>query len=118
MDDEEFCISALELILHKLGVYIDTQVDFCISGQEAVDQVKKVYDYGLSYKLIITDFNMPIMDGIQATYEIRKYLEQERAIERKDQPLIVGITGHVHNQFKKDGYKAGMDKIMAKPCYQ
>ena len=31
--------------------------------------------------------------------------------------MIVGITGHVHDQFKKDGYKAGMDKIMSKPFY-
>ena len=60
---------------------------------------------------------MPIMDGIKATSQIRNYLTKELNIKRADQPMIVGITGHVHEQFKTDGLKAGMDKIMTKPCY-
>ena len=38
-------------------------------------------------------------------------------IERKEQPIIIGITGHAHDNFKKEGIKAGMDKVEIKPCY-
>jgi CheY-like chemotaxis protein len=37
VDDEEFCIEAMKAMLFKAGVDIEFQVDFCISGQEAVD---------------------------------------------------------------------------------
>ena len=46
-------------------------MDYCLSGKEALNQVKQAYEQGLSYKIIFTDFSMPEMDGIQATYEIR-----------------------------------------------
>ena len=59
-------------------------MDFCISGQEAVDQVKRVYSCGLQYKLIITDFNMPVMDGIKSTTEIRQFLTNKRYITKDD----------------------------------
>jgi CheY-like chemotaxis protein len=29
----------------------------------------------MRYKFIFTDFNMPEMDGIQATYKMREFLE-------------------------------------------
>jgi CheY-like chemotaxis protein len=117
VDDEEFCISAMQVILESIGINCHNQVDFCINGLEAVNQVKKVYECGLQYQIILTDFNMPIMDGIIETANIRNYLETEIGLPRKDQPMIVGITGHVHEQFKIDGLKAGMDKIMTKPIY-
>ena len=40
VDDEEFCISAIQVLLTQLGINIETQVDFCITGQEAVNKVK------------------------------------------------------------------------------
>lgn len=71
----------------------------------------------MRYKLILTDFNMPGMNGIKATYLIRSFLEKQMKIERKNQPIIIGITGHAHENFKKEGIDAGMDKVEIKPCY-
>ena len=67
VDDEEFCISAMKGILFKAGLNLEYQVDFCISGQQSLDLVKNMYSKGMGYRLILTDFNMPGMDGIQAT---------------------------------------------------
>lgn len=33
------------------------------------------------------------------------------------QPIIVGITGHVLDQYMAAGTKAGMDDIYSKPLY-
>ena len=73
-DDEEFCLSSMKTILASLGVNIQFQTDFCISGKEALDYVKLAYSNGFTYRMIITDFNMPVMDGIQATKKIIAYL--------------------------------------------
>ena len=72
---------------------------------------------GFSYKIIFTDFNMPIMDGIDSTKKIRKFLKKEFKQKREEQPTIIGVTGHVQDKFKKAGQKAGMDKILPKPLY-
>ena len=89
-------------------------MDFCLSGEEAVTQVKKAYEHGMSYKIIFTDFSMPGMDGIEATYQIRKFLMETNV---QNQPSIVGVTGHVHPDFTKKGIEAGMDEVISKPCY-
>ena len=75
VDDEEFCISMMRTLLHSQGINVDYQVDFCIHGKEALEQVKKTYEYGMSYCLILTDFSMPVMDGIEATAKIRAFLK-------------------------------------------
>ena len=84
-------------MLKTCGINTDIQVDFCYNGYEAFQMVQDIYNSGLSYKLIMTDFNMPIMDGIKATYKIRDFLTNTRHIERDMQPRIIGITGHVHD---------------------
>ena len=71
----------------------------------------------MSYKVIFTDFSMPIMDGIESTREIRKWLEQEHRVARDDQPMILGVTGHVHDDFRIQGCEAGMDDVISKPVY-
>ena len=60
---------------------------------------------------------MPVMNGIKSTYKMRQFLLNEMKIERKNQPLIIGITGHVHTKFKEEGLESGMDKVLEKPCY-
>ena len=92
-------------------------MDFCMSGEEAVKQVKKAYKNNMAYKIIFTDFSMPGMDGIQATSEIRKFLKEEQNLSLENQPTIIGITGHVHTDFTQKGIMAGMDEVLSKPCY-
>jgi CheY-like chemotaxis protein len=36
VDDEEFCISTMKSYLSQLGINVDSQVDFCINGEEAI----------------------------------------------------------------------------------
>jgi len=117
VDDEEFCISAMKAMLKILGIDSEHHVDFCIDGQEALNKLVDTYDAGMSYKIIFTDFKMPIMDGIDATEHMRRILTEDYNLKREDQPRIIGVTGHVLNSYKKKGLKAGMDDILPKPLY-
>ena len=93
-DDEEFCIASMKVILDKAKIDAVNQVDYCITGLEALNQLQIAHGFGLAYKIIFTDFNMPEMDGIEATIKMRKFLA-DLGIPRKKQPVIIGITGHV-----------------------
>jgi CheY-like chemotaxis protein len=109
IDDEEFCLSSMRAILFNLGIDIENNVDICMNGKEAVDLVEHAQTLGIKYKLIFTDFNMPIMNGIEATAEMRLIF--------KEQPIIVGITGYASSKYHQIGLEAGMDAVIAKPLY-
>mmetsp|Transcript_33670 Transcript_33670/g.51996 ORF Transcript_33670/g.51996 Transcript_33670/m.51996 type:complete len:141 (-) Transcript_33670:215-637(-) len=47
VDDEEFCLSSMRAILGRLGVDIDFAVDFCMSGEEAVELAQLAQDYNI-----------------------------------------------------------------------
>ena len=71
----------------------------------------------MSYSIIFTDFNMPVMNGIQATKEMRQYMDFDLQLDRDSQPNIIGVTGHVLEEYQNEGLEAGMDEIIAKPLY-
>ena len=74
MDDEEFCLSSMKVILFKLGIDTEKQVDFCMNGIEALEMAEQSKKLSMKYKLIFIDFNMPVMDGIEATRGLREIL--------------------------------------------
>jgi CheY-like chemotaxis protein len=65
--------------------------------------------------LIFTDFNMPGMNGIEATYKMREYLDSRD--DREIQPIIIGVTGNASGEFSLEGEKAGMNMVVTKPLY-
>ena len=73
VDDEEF---TLHSTIQQLKQFIKNKscLDFCYSGKEAIDLVKLAHASGESYKIIILDFNMPNMSGIETAAAIREYL--------------------------------------------
>ena len=116
VDDEEFCIATMRAMLEKFGINIEYQVDFCIDGLESTKQLKKAFDMDMSYRIIFTDFSMPNMNGIEATKKMRKYLDQMKK-PKSEQPIIIGVTGHILEDYKIEGLNAGMDLIVPKPLY-
>ena len=80
VDDEEFCLTATRNMLMVKGFDVQYQVDFCINGQEYVDKVKQTYESGHKYKIILTDFNMPVLDGVAATQQVRFFLTSKAGI--------------------------------------
>lgn len=103
IDDEEFCIAAMQGMLGLLGIDTAHQVDFCINGKEAIKMLTDSYQKGFKYNMIFTDFQMPIMDGTTATKKIRQVLLDKFDIKIEDQPVIIGVTGHVDDRFATDG---------------
>lgn len=81
-------------------------VEIANNGQEAVDKVKN--SAGNNYDLVFMDLQMPIMDGISATQNIRKMPEFNGL-------PIVAMTADVIMGIKEKCFEAGMQDFITKP---
>ncbi len=89
---------AIEL-LHDAGFL----VDLAENGQIALNKVRAT-----DYDLVLMDMQMPVMDGVTATQEIRK------EIRLKDLP-VVAMTANVMQGDRDRCIAAGMNDHVAKP---
>jgi CheY-like chemotaxis protein len=78
--------------------------DVAANGLEAV---KAVSDR--DYQLVFMDMQMPEMDGLDATREIRAKLPRER------QPVIIALTANAMHGDRERCLAAGMNDYIAKP---
>ncbi len=87
-------------ILSHMGYHADVAAN----GREALEALKRQ-----PYDLILMDVQMPEMDGIEATMNIRAMLPPER------QPRIVAMTAHAMQGDRDRCLEAGMDDYLSKP---
>jgi signal transduction histidine kinase/CheY-like chemotaxis protein/streptogramin lyase len=99
-EDNKVNQKLLLMLLKKLGVHADLASD----GKQALEAVEhKPYD------LVLMDVEMPELDGLGATREIRSRLPAHR------QPAIFGLTAHVTPEYHQLCLDAGMDGHLTKP---
>ena len=55
------------MFYRAVGSQLDLDVETAIDGQAALDCIER----GESFHLVVTDLNMPVMDGVQLTRQIR-----------------------------------------------
>jgi CheY-like chemotaxis protein len=87
------------LMLKKLGYHADKAAN----GREVLKALE-----AKSYDLILMDVQMPEMDGLEATREIRKRWPSGRT-------KIVALAAHAIAGDKEKCLKAGMDDYLCKP---
>ena len=87
-------------LLTRLGVRVDVAKD----GREAVERMQ-----AHAYDLVLMDCQMPVMNGYDATIEIRK---QETAPAHVP---IIAMTADVIDGSKERALEAGMNDFVAKP---
>ncbi len=90
-------------ILNKLGY----SVHVVNNGQEALESLET-----LPYALILMDCQMPIMDGFETTYVIRK--QESEDLSRKRIPIIA-MTANAMQGDRERCLAVGMDDYLAKP---
>lgn len=83
-------------------------VNVAENGQVAVDMIKEsVPGY---YKLVLMDVQMPVMNGYEATAEIRKLSDKKLA-----SIPILAMTANAFEEDKQKALEAGMNGHIAKP---
>jgi CheY-like chemotaxis protein/HPt (histidine-containing phosphotransfer) domain-containing protein len=89
-------------ILKKLGLRADAEAN----GAEAVHALET-----LPYDLVLMDVQMPVMDGLRATLEIRN----PRSAVRNHEIPIIAMTAHAMQGDREKCLKAGMNDYVSKP---
>lgn len=95
-----------QLVASEMLAHFGCSTEVANNGSEAVEFIKTN-----SYDLVLMDCQMPVMDGYEATVEIRNW---EREMGRKEIP-IVALTANALSGEKEKCLQAGMNKFMTKP---
>ncbi len=99
VDDDEVNRSVAEMLLESVGLRVDTAED----GQVAVGMVGRT-----GYDLILMDMQMPVLDGLAATREIRRLPGMQAT-------PIIAITANAFVEDRKSCLDAGMNDFLSKP---
>ncbi len=83
-------------------------VELVENGKQAVDMIRK---HPQRFSLVLMDVQMPVMDGYEATQQIRMYEEEKT----HSHIPIVAMTAHAMKGDKEKCIAAGMDSYLSKP---
>jgi signal transduction histidine kinase/ActR/RegA family two-component response regulator len=89
-------------MLKRLG----WQVEVARNGREAVERFRQG-----RFHLVLMDCQMPIMDGYEATRQIRQ-IEQGESLERTP---VMAMTANAFRETKERCFECGMDDFLTKP---
>ena len=103
-------------IMEKMGhrVYVAGNGKIAVEMYMQQADEKRWSDYdSFFYDIIFMDMQMPEMDGVEATKEIRK-LEKSGELRLKRIPIIA-MTANVLDKDRDECFAAGMDDFITKP---
>ena len=102
----------VKALMRKIG---KVELTIASNGREAVDVCKKLEKKEELFDLILMDCQMPVMDGLEATREIRKL---ENADGYFANIPIVAVSSGIISMTQDICKEAGMDKYVMKPLSQ
>ncbi|KAK8052045.1 hypothetical protein PG993_003430 [Apiospora rasikravindrae] len=104
VDDNPINLRILGAYMKKLNVTFALAND----GQEAVD---KVLGHPGQFACIFMDINMPRLDGLQATRQIRQFEQTHRHA----QSTIIALSGLASSSVQQEAFQSGIELFLTKP---
>ncbi|HSF54349.1 MAG TPA: ATP-binding protein [Algoriphagus sp.] len=98
-EDNDLNLQLMTLMFQQLGF----QFEVAQNGEEALEKVKNQ-----DFDVILMDVQMPFMNGLEATREIRK-------LKGKDNLVIIGLSANVFEEDQKKALESGMNDYLTKP---
>ena len=104
-DDELLCRTAINT-LKTIGI----NADWVLSGEKAIELVTQHHKKGDDYQIILLDWKLPGMNGIQVAKEIRRNLGDEV-------PILL-ISAYDWSEFEAEAREAGISGFISKPLFK
>ena len=105
IDDDRIDCEHAQVVLEQVGI----SCEVVLSGREAVEMVRMRHARREDYNLILVDWKMPELDGVETTRQIR-------AIVGQNTPIII-LTSYNWDDIEKEAREAGVDSFAAKPLF-
>ena len=105
VDDDMIACEHARLVLNESGIYTDT----CTGGKEALDMLELQHAKHEPYNLVLLDWKMPEMDGIEVAKEIRKRYDNETT--------VIILTAYSWDEIMDEALHIGVDSFLAKPLF-
>ena len=104
-DDELLCRTAIDT-LKTIGI----NADWVLSGEKAIELVTQHHQKRDDYQIILLDWKLPGMNGIQVAKEIRRNLGDEM-------PILL-ISAYDCSEFEEEAREAGINGFISKPLFK
>ena len=105
VDDEEIAAEHARIVLDEAGIQADT----CYSGAEALQMLEVHHAKHEPYNLVLLDWKMPEMDGIDVARQIRQRYDKETT--------VIILTSFNWDEIMEEALHAGVDSFLAKPLF-
>ena len=105
VDDDPVACEHARLVLSKAGIRSESVG----SGSEAIEKVRVRHARREPYNLILMDWQMPGMDGVEASRQIRQIIGYESA--------IIILTAYRWDDILEEAIRAGIDSFIPKPLF-
>ena len=90
-------------VLEEAGI----QAEFCTSGAEALQKMELQHTAKLPYNLVMTEWNMAGMNGMDISAEIHRLYEKEC--------IVVALTAYSWDDIRKEANSVGVEEHLEKP---
>ena len=105
IDDDPVACEHAKLVLDQVGV----SCDVALSGAQGIEMAKMRYNRAEPYDLMLVDWKMPEMDGIETTRKIRSIVGYETA--------IIILTSYNWDDVADEAKRVGVDTFVPKPLF-
>ncbi len=103
IDDDPVACEHAQIIFGNAGIACQTAA----SGKEGLEMVRMHKARSEAYDLILTDWKMPEMDGVETARQIRSVIGDESA--------IIILTSYSWDEIEETARTAGVDGFVSKP---
>lgn len=104
-DDEQLCTSAVSS-LKEIGI----NSEYTFDGESAVSMVEEHHKKHKDYDVILIDWQLSGIDGIETAHQIRKIVG--KAVS------IILISAYDWSEFEDKAYEAGVNGFISKPLFK
>ena len=105
VDDDEIAAEHARIVLDEAGIKADT----CHSGQTALQMLELQHAKHKPYNLVLLDWKMPEMDGLEVAREIRQRYDKETT--------VIILTAFNWDEIMDEALHIGVDGFLAKPLF-
>ena len=108
VDDNPFNLMVASHLMEERGY----SVKIALNGQDALEKAREHQDANQTFEVVLMDCQMPVMDGYQATKELR---EMMKSGEIQNYPIIALTANNRDEDHEKLCQEVGMSGHLAKP---